>query len=78
MLNHAWMEDIIEDNLTVLDPILEMNVLRSKLCVIGQFRQRKIVRRDDPDRPGIHKTTQDGFGADRSIVIVRAAQHFVE
>ena len=77
-LHDAGLHAIIEDHLVVFEMVREMAVGGAAAEVVGDVRQRQIVRRHQSDGAAFDQAAHHRLGADATIVRVRAREDFVE
>src|SRR5260370_18518573 len=70
--DNTWPHPVIKGQGAILKLILKMNVRRSRSQALGNLRQGKIVRGDEPDGAAIEKSSDNGFGSETAIVRIRA------
>src|SRR5207247_888058 len=76
--NDTGMETVIENHAAVFEMILEVKIHGTGREGISEFGKSQIVSSNQADRRTVDKPTDDGLGADSTIVRIRAVQDLVQ
>src|SRR5437867_51828 len=72
------MEAVIDNHAAVYKMILEVKIHGTGREGISEFGKSQIVSSNQADRRTVDKPTDDGLGADSTIVRIRAVQDLVQ
>jgi hypothetical protein len=77
-LYNAGSQHVIEDHLSVFEPIFKVRIGRSRSKRIRDFCKSEIVCGDESDGSLLYQSTDDRLGSDRPVMRIGSVKNFVQ